>query len=76
METLIESLAAFGLPGLMCGALIWYLNRTTNDHKIERAEWTSANKDHVDKFAGCIERNTEALTAMKGELKENRCKMP
>lgn len=76
METLIESLASYGLPGLMLAALIWYLHKITNDHKVERNKWSDVNAQHVDKFANCIEKNTEALTAMKGELKENRCKMP
>ena len=76
METLITKLAEYGLQGVAIAGLAWYLQKITTDHKIERKEWTVVNKENTDKFAECIEGNTEALTSMRGELKENRCKMP
>jgi len=76
MELLIGKFAEYGLQGLAILGLAWYLHKLTNDHKIERKEWTVVNKDNTDKFAQCIEKNSEALTSMRGELKENRCKMP
>jgi hypothetical protein len=38
-------------------------------------EWQVANDKHVEKFSDVIAENTKALVEMKGELKENRCKM-
>jgi len=34
-----------------------------------------ANDKHVEKFSDVIADNTKALVEMRGELKENRCKM-
>lgn len=75
MEILLESLTSFGLSGVILGILLYYLNKLTDIHRDERKEWNDANNDHVDKFADVISDNTKALTEMKGELKENRCKM-
>lgn len=75
MEILLESLTSFGLSGVILGILLYYLNKLTDIHRDERKEWNEANNDHVDKFADVISNNTRALTEMKGELKENRCKM-
>lgn len=75
MEILLESLTSFGLSGVILGILLYYLNKLTDIHRDERKEWNDANNDHVDKFADVISDNTRALTEMKGELKENRCKM-
>lgn len=75
MEILLESLTSFGLSGVILGILLYYLNKLTDIHRDERKEWNEANNDHVDKFADVISDNTRALTEMKGELKENRCKM-
>jgi hypothetical protein len=75
MEILLESLTSFGLSGVILGILLYYLNKLTDIHRDERKEWNEANNDHVDKFANVISDNTRALTEMKGELKENRCKI-
>ncbi len=75
MEILLEALTSFGLSGVILGILLYYLNKLTDIHRDERKEWNEANNDHVDKFADVISNNTRALTEMKGELKENRCKM-
>jgi len=75
MEILLESLASFGLSGVILGILLYYLNKLTDIHRDERKEWNDANNDHVDKFADVIADNTRALTEMKGEIKGNKCKM-
>jgi len=55
--------------------LVYYLNKLTDIHREERKEWQDANNQHVDKFSDVIAENTKALTEMRSELKENRCKM-
>jgi ClpP class serine protease len=54
---------------------VYYLNKLTDIHRDERKEWQDANNKHVEKFADVISENTKALVEMRGELKENRCKM-
>ena len=75
MEILIEAFTQYGIAGVFLGVLIFYLNKLTDIHRDERKEWQDANDKHVDKFADVIADNTKALVEMKGELKENRCKM-
>lgn len=75
MEILLESLSSYGISGVFLGVLIYYLNKLTDIHRDERREWTASNNDHVDKFVEVIGDNTKALTEMRGELKENRCKI-
>jgi|MGYP003626490173 hypothetical protein len=75
MEILLESLSSYGISGVFLGVLIYYLNKLTDIHRDERKEWTASNNDHVDKFVEVIGDNTKALTEMRGELKENRCKI-
>jgi ClpP class serine protease len=55
--------------------LVYYLNKLTDIHRDERKEWQVANDKHVEKFSEVISENTKALVEMRGELKENRCKM-
>ena len=71
----MESLSSYGISGVFLGVLIYYLNKLTDIHRDERKEWTASNNDHVDKFVEVIGDNTKALTEMRGELKENRCKI-
>jgi len=75
MEILLESLSSYGISGVFLGVLIYYLNKLTDIHRDERKEWTASNNDHVNKFVDVIGDNTKALTEMRGELKENRCKI-
>ena len=75
MQILLESLSSYGISGVFLGVLIYYLNKLTDIHRDERKEWTASNNDHVDKFVEVIGDNTKALTEMRGELKENRCKI-
>lgn len=75
MDAILEALASYGIGGILLGVLVFYLNKLTDIHRDERKEWNEANNDHVDKFANVINDNTRALTEMKGELKDNRCKM-
>jgi len=75
MDAILEALASYGIAGIFLAVLVFYLNKLTDIHREERKEWNEANNDHVDKFADVISDNTRALTEMKGELKENRCKM-
>jgi hypothetical protein len=55
--------------------LVYYLNKLTDIHREERKDWQVANDKHVEKFSDVISENTKALVEMRGELKENRCKM-
>ena len=75
MEILLEALTSFGLSGVILGILLYYLNKLTDIHRDERKEWQDANDRHVEKFSDVISENTKALVEMRGELKENRCKM-
>lgn len=75
METLLAAATAYGPLGLGIGVLIYYMSKILDQHREERKEWSSANNDHVDKFATVIAENTRALTEMKTEVRENRCKM-
>ena len=75
MELLLESLSSYGISGVFLGVLIYYLNKLTDIHRGERKEWNEANNDHVDKFANVINDNTKALTEMRGEIRENKCKV-
>ena len=75
MEILLESLTSFGLSGVILGVLLYYLNKLTDIHRDERKDWQDANDKHVEKFADVISENTKALVEMRGELKENKCKM-
>ena len=64
-----------GVLGIFLGTLLFYLNRITNDHKNERAEWSKANQDHVNRFADIIEKNTQELAKMRMDVRENKCKV-
>ena len=75
MDAILEALASYGIAGIFLAVLVFYLNKLTDIHREERKDWQDCNNDHVDKFADVIADNTRALTEMKGELKENRCKM-
>jgi hypothetical protein len=75
MEILLSSLSEIGIIGIFLGTLLFYLNRITQDHKIERSEWSKANQDHVNRFADIIEKNTQELANMRVNVRENKCKM-
>ena len=75
METILTAATAYGPLGLGIAVLIFYMSKLLDQHREERKEWNEANNDHVDKFAGVISDNTRALTEMRGEIRENRCKM-
>jgi len=75
MEAILEALASYGIAGVFLAVLVYYLNKLTDIHRDERKDWQDANNKHVEKFADVINENTKALVEMKGELKENRCKM-
>ena len=75
MDAIIEALASYGIAGIFLAVLVYYLNKLTDIHRDERKEWQVANDKHVEKFSEVISENTKALTEMRSELKENRCKM-
>ena len=75
MEAILEALASYGIAGIFLAVLVYYLNKLTDIHREERREWNEANNDHVDKFANVINDNTKALTEMRGEIRDNRCKV-
>jgi len=75
MDAILEALASYGIAGIFLAVLVYYLNKLTDIHREERKEWQDANNSHVDKFSDVIAENTRALTEMRSELKENRCKM-
>ena len=75
MEILLSSLSEIGIIGIFLGTLLFYLNRITQDHKIERSEWSKANQDHVNRFADIIDKNTQELANMRVNVRENKCKM-
>jgi ClpP class serine protease len=75
MDAILEALASYGIAGIFLAVLVYYLNKLTDIHREERKEWQDANNQHVDKFSEVIAENTKALTEMRSELKENRCKM-
>jgi hypothetical protein len=75
MDAIIEALASYGIAGIFLAVLVYYLNKLTDIHRDERKEWQVANDKHVEKFSEVISENTKALVEMRGELKENRCKM-
>ena len=75
MDAILESLANYGIAGIFLAVLVYYLNKLTDIHREERKEWQESNNSHVDKFSEVIAQNTKALTEMRSELKENKCKM-
>ena len=75
MEQIIGALVEYGMAGIILAVLLFYLNKLTNIHREERSEWQDTNKNHVDKFAEVIKENTKALTEMRAEVKDNKCKV-
>lgn len=75
MELIIESLTSYGMAGIILAILLYYLNKLTDIHRIERKEWQDANNSHIEKFSQVIQENTRALTEMRDEVKENKCKV-
>lgn len=75
MEILLEAFTQYGIAGVFLGVLLYYLNKLTDIHRDERKDWQDANDRHVEKFSDVISENTKALVEMRGELKENKCKM-
>jgi hypothetical protein len=74
MESILEALAQYGIAGIFLAVLVYYLNKLTDIHRQERAEWAQTNDRHVEKFSQVIEKNTDALTAMRIELNNSKCK--
>jgi hypothetical protein len=75
MEQIIAALVDYGMAGIILAILLFYLNKLTNIHRDERKEWQDANNRHVEKFAEVIEKNTQAYTELRSEVKDNKCKM-
>jgi len=75
MEAILEALASYGIAGIFLAVLVFYLNKLTDIHRDERKEWHVASSDHTNRFADVIEDNTKAITEMRGEIRENRCKV-
>ena len=75
MNAIIEALASYGIAGIFLAVLVYYLNKLTDIHREERKEWHVASSDHTNRFADVIEDNTKAITEMRGEIRENRCKV-
>jgi len=74
METILAALAQYGIAGVFLAVLVYYLNKLTDIHRHERAEWAQTNDRHVEKFSQVIEKNTDALTAMRIEINNAKCK--
>jgi len=74
MEAIIEALAQYGIAGVFLAVLVYYLNKLTDIHRQERKEWSETNDRHVEKFSNVIEKNTDALTAMRMEINNAKCK--
>lgn len=74
MESILEALGQYGIAGIFLAVLVYYLNKLTDIHRQERAEWAQTNDRHVEKFSQVIEKNTDALTAMRIELNNAKCK--
>lgn len=75
MEQIISALVDYGMAGIILAVLLFYLNKLTNIHREERKEWQDANNKHVEKFADVIEKNTQAYTELRSEVKDNKCKV-
>jgi len=75
MEQIIAALTDYGMAGIILGILLYYLNKLTDIHREERREWQSANDKHVEKFSEVIGESTKALTEMRAEIRENKCKV-
>ena len=75
MTAILEALASYGIAGIFLAVLVYYLNKLTDIHREERREWHSAASEHTNRFADVIENNTKAITEMRGEIRENRCKV-
>jgi len=75
MEQIITALTDYGMAGIILGILLYYLNKLTDIHREERREWQSANDKHVEKFSEVIGESTKALTEMRAEIRENKCKV-
>ena len=75
MDAMLEALASYGIAGIFLAVLVYYLNKLTDIHRDERKDWQEAKDRHVEKFREEITDNTKAMVEMRGELKENRCKM-
>lgn len=75
MDAILEALASYGIAGIFLAVLVYYLNKLTDIHREERKEWQSANDKHVEKFSEVIGETTKALTEMRQEVRENRCKV-
>jgi hypothetical protein len=75
MEQVFTSLADYGMAGIILMILLYYLNKLTDIHREERKEWQTANDKHVEKFSEVISESTKALTEMRSEIRENKCKV-
>lgn len=75
MEQIIGALTEYGMAGIILGILLYYLNKLTDIHREERKEWQTANDKHVEKFSEVIGDSTKALTEMRAEIRESRCRV-
>lgn len=56
-NVIIQSISTVGFPIAMCIILMWYINKTNEQHKAE-----------MDKMSDAIENNTLALTRLLTKL--------
>ncbi len=56
-NVIIQSISTVGFPIAMCIILMWYINKTNEQHKAE-----------MDKMSDAIENNTIALTRLLTKL--------
>jgi hypothetical protein len=75
MEQIITSLTDYGMAGIILAVLLYYLNKLTDVHREERKEWQNANDKHVEKFSNVISESTKALTEIRSEIRENKCRV-
>lgn len=56
-NAIIQSISTVGFPIAMCIILMWYINKTNEEHKAE-----------IDKISDALENNTLALTRLVAQL--------
>ena len=56
-NAIIQSISTVGFPIAMCIILMWYINKTNEEHKAE-----------IEKISDALENNTLALTRLVAQL--------
>lgn len=56
-NVIIQTISTVGFPIAMCLILMWYINKTNEEHKAE-----------MDKMSDALENNTLALTRLVAQL--------